>query len=114
MLNQATGLECPKPEGAFYAYPDLRALLGRPIDGVTATTTLELADRLGTSREAVRVHLSNLGKKGVILGHGFGGNKNIRDFVALAQDSIQIVRHQPETSVLCARKQGIVIAQAGE
>ena len=30
-----------------------------------------IADRLGTSRAAVNVHLSNLGKKGVILGRGY-------------------------------------------
>jgi pseudouridine kinase len=30
-----------------------------------------LAERLGTSRAAVNVHLSNLGKKGVILGRGY-------------------------------------------
>src|SRR5580692_1363365 len=30
-----------------------------------------IAERLGTSRAAVNVHLSNLGKKGVILGRGY-------------------------------------------
>ncbi|MGH6827545.1 MAG: pyridoxal phosphate-dependent aminotransferase [Rhizomicrobium sp.] len=29
MLNQAKGLECPRPEGAFYVYPSLRQLIGR-------------------------------------------------------------------------------------
>ncbi len=29
MLNQATGLHCPKPEGAFYVYPSCRGLLGK-------------------------------------------------------------------------------------
>jgi aspartate aminotransferase len=29
MLNQAHGLECPKPEGAFYVYPSIRKLIGR-------------------------------------------------------------------------------------
>jgi|SRR5579871_37182 len=29
MLNQASGLECPKPEGAFYVYPSLRRLIGK-------------------------------------------------------------------------------------
>jgi aspartate aminotransferase len=43
-LNAIDGVSCLEPQGAFYAYPDLTALLGRPINGVTATTTLELAD----------------------------------------------------------------------
>ncbi|HKH87740.1 MAG TPA: aminotransferase class I/II-fold pyridoxal phosphate-dependent enzyme, partial [Acidimicrobiales bacterium] len=33
-----------EPEGAFYAFPSLEGLLGRPIRGRTATNTLELAE----------------------------------------------------------------------
>ncbi len=44
MLNAIDGVTCLEPQGAFYAYPDLTGLLGRPIGGVTASTTLELAD----------------------------------------------------------------------
>jgi len=29
MLNQANGLQCPKPEGAFYVYPSCAALIGK-------------------------------------------------------------------------------------
>ena len=29
MLNQANGLACPKPEGAFYVYPSCQALIGK-------------------------------------------------------------------------------------
>ena len=29
MLNQATGIECPRPEGAFYVYPTIRKLIGK-------------------------------------------------------------------------------------
>jgi aspartate/methionine/tyrosine aminotransferase len=43
-LNAIDGVTCLEPQGAFYAYPDLTGLLGRPINGVTATSTLELAD----------------------------------------------------------------------
>jgi len=44
MLNEIEGVECFEPEGAFYAFPSLEGLLGRPLGGRTATTTLELAD----------------------------------------------------------------------
>jgi aspartate aminotransferase len=39
MLNQATGIECPKPEGAFYVYPSIRKLIGKktPAGKVIAT-----------------------------------------------------------------------------
>ena len=29
MLNQASGLDCPKPEGAFYVYPSCAGLIGK-------------------------------------------------------------------------------------
>ena len=29
MLNQASGMRCPKPEGAFYVYPSCEGLLGK-------------------------------------------------------------------------------------
>jgi aspartate aminotransferase len=36
MLNQARGIKCPKPEGAFYVYPSCEALIGkRTPKGVT-------------------------------------------------------------------------------
>ena len=39
MLNQATGLKCPKPEGAFYVYPSCAELIGKtaPSGKVLAT-----------------------------------------------------------------------------
>ena len=29
MLNQASGLKCPTPEGAFYVYPSIAELVGK-------------------------------------------------------------------------------------
>jgi aspartate aminotransferase len=29
MLNQASGIHCPRPEGAFYVYPDVSGLIGK-------------------------------------------------------------------------------------
>jgi len=44
LLNEISGVACPEPQGAFYAFPDLRGLLGRTYGGVTVSSTLELAD----------------------------------------------------------------------
>jgi aspartate aminotransferase len=33
MLNQATGIHCPRPEGAFYVYPDVSELMGKTTPG---------------------------------------------------------------------------------
>ena len=29
MLNQAAGITCPTPEGAFYVYPDVSGVIGK-------------------------------------------------------------------------------------
>jgi len=49
MLNQAEGIRCPKPEGAFYVYPDISGCIGKATpsgtvisnDEVFATALLE-------------------------------------------------------------------------
>ena len=46
MLDDIDGVVCPEPQGAFYAYPDMTAMLGRDYDGATPANTLELADLL--------------------------------------------------------------------
>jgi aspartate aminotransferase len=33
MLNQATGVRCPTPEGAFYVYPSIEGLIGKTTEG---------------------------------------------------------------------------------
>ncbi|NNN12456.1 MAG: pyridoxal phosphate-dependent aminotransferase [Acidimicrobiaceae bacterium] len=43
MLNEIPGVECRMPEGAFYAYPSLKGLLGRSFAGVRPASTSELA-----------------------------------------------------------------------
>ena len=36
MLNQARGIRCPRPEGAFYVYPSIKPLIGKTSAGGTA------------------------------------------------------------------------------
>ena len=43
MLNEIEGVECPEPEGAFYAYPSVKALLGKEIRGRRPASSVELA-----------------------------------------------------------------------
>ncbi|CAI8315362.1 MAG: Aspartate aminotransferase [Acidimicrobiales bacterium AG-410-I20] len=43
MLQQIEGIKVIPPQGAFYAYPDLTAFLGKDIKGEVAQTTSELA-----------------------------------------------------------------------
>jgi aspartate aminotransferase len=55
MLNQATGIECPKPEGAFYVYPSIRKLIGKKTPGgkVIATDGDFASELLETTGVAV-------------------------------------------------------------
>jgi aspartate/methionine/tyrosine aminotransferase len=43
MLNEIDGVVCPEPEGAFYAYPSVKALVGKEIRGRRPKDTVELA-----------------------------------------------------------------------
>jgi len=52
LLEAIPGVECREPEGAFYAFPDMRGLLGREIAGRTPESTAELA---GVLLEAAQV-----------------------------------------------------------
>ncbi|HET6811932.1 MAG TPA: pyridoxal phosphate-dependent aminotransferase [Acidimicrobiales bacterium] len=44
MLNEIPGVTCVEPEGAFYAFPSFREVLGRTLRGRTPASTLELAE----------------------------------------------------------------------
>ncbi|MGQ4516284.1 aminotransferase class I/II-fold pyridoxal phosphate-dependent enzyme [Streptomyces sp. DW26H14] len=43
MLNEIEGVLCPEPEGAFYAYPSVKGLLGKEIRGSRPESSVELA-----------------------------------------------------------------------
>ncbi|OLT18476.1 aspartate aminotransferase [Serinicoccus sp. CUA-874] len=43
MLSEIDGVECPVPQGAFYAYPSVEGVLGKEIRGRTPQTSVELA-----------------------------------------------------------------------
>ena len=42
MLNQAKGIKCPRPEGAFYVYPDIAECIGKTSAGGTKITNDEV------------------------------------------------------------------------
>jgi aspartate aminotransferase len=57
MLNQARGIECPTPEGAFYVYPSIRKLIGkRAPSGSTIATDEDFAAELLESEGVAVVH----------------------------------------------------------
>ena len=76
-LNGIEGVECPTPHGAFYAYADVRALLGRSFDGVTPATSAELATLI---LEKVEV--------AVVPGEAFGPSGYLRLSYALGDEDL--------------------------
>jgi aspartate aminotransferase len=65
-LNKIEGFRTPTPEGAFYVYPDVSALLGREWGGVTPTTSLELADLMLDQAEVAAVPGEAFGPSGYL------------------------------------------------
>ncbi|GLX10379.1 pyridoxal phosphate-dependent aminotransferase [Microbispora sp. NBRC 16548] len=55
MLNEIPGVVCPEPFGAFYAYPSVKALLGKEIRGRRPQTSAELAELILEEAEVALV-----------------------------------------------------------
>ena len=74
MLNQTPGLRCPRPQGAFYVYPDCAGLIGKrtPAGGT-------LIDD-----EAVAAYLLDTEGVAVVHGAAFGGSPAFRISYATA------------------------------
>ena len=65
-LNSIDGIECPVPRGAFYAYADVRGILGREIDGVRPETSAELASLILEKAEVAVVPGEAFGPSGYV------------------------------------------------
>ena len=55
MLSDIPGVACPEPLGAFYAYPSVKGLLGKPMRGRVASNSSELAGIILDEAEAAVV-----------------------------------------------------------
>jgi aspartate/methionine/tyrosine aminotransferase len=77
MLNEIDGVVCPEPRGAFYAFPSVKGLLGRDFDGVTPTTSAELAELMLDKAEVAAVP-----------GEAFGAPGYLRFSYALGDDDL--------------------------
>jgi aspartate aminotransferase len=76
-LNKIDGFVTPTPQGAFYVYPDVSALLNRTWGGVTPTSSLELADLILDQAEVAAVP-----------GEAFGPSGYLRFSYALGDDAL--------------------------
>jgi aspartate aminotransferase len=77
MLNEIDGLSCPMPQGAFYAYPSVKGLLGREYDGRVIDTSADLAELILEKAEVA-----------VVPGEAFGSPGYFRLSYALGDDDL--------------------------
>src|SRR3546814_18255077 len=57
MLNQANGLNCPTPEGAFYVYPSCKGVIGKKTaDGKVITNDSDFVSALLAAEGVAAVH----------------------------------------------------------
>lgn len=77
MLNTIPGVNCPVPEGAFYAYPSVRGVLGREIRGRVPQTSAELAEIILDEAEVA-----------VVPGEAFGTDGYLRLSYALGDEDL--------------------------
>src|SRR6478672_8276730 len=77
MLREIPGIACPEPQGAFYVYPSVKGLLGRPIAGRTAESSAELATLILEEAEVA-----------VVPGEAFGTPGYVRMSYALGDEDL--------------------------
>jgi aspartate/methionine/tyrosine aminotransferase len=77
MLNDIPGVTCPEPEGAFYAYPSVKGVLGKTINGTVIDSSLSLAD--------VALDVAEVA---VVPGEAFGTPGYLRMSYALGDDDL--------------------------
>jgi aspartate/methionine/tyrosine aminotransferase len=77
MLQEAAGIECPEPLGAFYCFPSVKGVLGRTLRGRTPQTSAELAELALDEAEVA-----------VVPGEAFGTPGYFRLSYALGDDDL--------------------------
>jgi aspartate/methionine/tyrosine aminotransferase len=93
MLNEIDGVFCPEPEGAFYAYPSVKDLVGKEIRGRRPQDTVELAALILEEAEVAVVPGEAFGTPGYLrLSYALGdedlveGVSRIQKLLAEARD----------------------------
>ncbi|PTE14311.1 pyridoxal phosphate-dependent aminotransferase [Pseudogemmobacter blasticus] len=79
MLNEAPGITCPKPEGAFYVYPDIAGCIGKATPGGTVITNDEVFATALLEETGVAV----------VFGAAFGLSPNFRVSYATSDDVLR-------------------------
>lgn len=65
-LNKIPGVSCLMPDGAFYAFPNIKAHLGKTLKGKVITTSVEFASALLDEEQVALVPGSDFGAEGYL------------------------------------------------
>ena len=77
LLNEIPGITCPEPQGAFYAYPSVKGVLGKTLRGTTIDSSSTLANVVLDEAEVA-----------VVPGEAFGTPGYLRMSYALGDDDL--------------------------
>ncbi|WP_375392154.1 pyridoxal phosphate-dependent aminotransferase [uncultured Sphingomonas sp.] len=93
MLNQAKGITCPRPDGAFYVYPSIAPLIG------TTTPKGQLID----SDEAFVGYLLDEARVAAVHGAAFGLSPAMRISYATSEDVLRAAGERIQTACAALR-----------
>jgi len=93
MLNQAKGITCPRPEGAFYVYPEFSALIGKTTPGGRTIATDE--DFVG--------YLLDDAKVAAVQGEAFGLSPAMRISYATSDELLREACERIQTACAALR-----------
>ncbi|WEJ99078.1 MAG: pyridoxal phosphate-dependent aminotransferase [Candidatus Sphingomonas phytovorans] len=93
MLNQANGITCPRPEGAFYVYPEFSGLIGK------STPKGQLID----TDEAMVAYLLDEAKVAAVQGAAFGLSPAMRISYATSEDLLREACERIQTACAALR-----------
>jgi aspartate aminotransferase len=77
-LNAISGVQCLKPQGAFYVFPNIAAFIGKNVNGKSLTSPCDIAD-----------YLLEEAKVAAVPGEDFGSNEHIRLSYATSLENIE-------------------------
>ena len=78
LLNDLPGVRCSKPQGAFYAFPNISGLYGKTMGGVVVKTPTDFCN---VALEKAQVAM--------VPGEAFGGPDNLRISYATSQENLR-------------------------
>ena len=77
-LNAINGVQCLRPQGAFYVFPNIAAFIGKNVNGKKVTSPCDVAD-----------YLLEEAKVAAVPGEDFGSNAHIRLSYATSLENIE-------------------------